>query len=161
MLLHEQGFTLVPPRRGVDMRLMLTVSTPVMAGLLAVACAASRHSPPVSPDCLRTETPSADTTIYPLDSLDYRSRPEWTMPQDFEAATAVGSPTPAVEGEAVIETDGRIQARTIHFQHVDSPALAQFLTESLASGRSCPAMRHGVPVRSRVKIRLVHVTHRP
>ncbi len=143
------------------MRLMLTVSTGVVVGLSIGACAASRHVPPLSPNCLRTETPSADTTIYPLDSLDYRSRPEWMMPADFAVATAATTPTPAVEGEAVIETDGRVEARTIHFQHVESPALAEVLTRSLTSDRSCPALRHGVPVRSKAKFRIVHVTRRP
>lgn len=129
------------------------------AAILLGACATGKHVPPASPDCARTETPSADTTIYPVDSLDFTSRPEWTVPPGFEVTTAATRGS-LVEGQLVIETDGRVQERTIHFRHVDDASMVETAKRIMTSGRSCPAMRHGVPVRSMSRFQVIRVVQR-
>jgi hypothetical protein len=129
------------------------------AAILVGACAMGKHVPPVSPRCERTETPSTDTTVYPTDSLDFRPRPEWIVPAGWEVHTAAAR-GPAVEGRLVIETDGRVQERTIRFQHVDDASMVEMAKGILTTGRSCPAIRHGVPVRSTVLFKVIQIAQR-
>jgi hypothetical protein len=129
------------------------------AAVLAGACAGGQHVPPISPQCERTETPSADTTIYPTDSLDFRPRPEWIVPAGFEVTMARGQGS-SVEGRLVIETDGRVRERTIRFLRVDEASMVQMVKQILTTGRSCPAIRHGVPVRTAVSFQVIRVMRR-
>lgn len=134
------------------------LSLPILvAGL--TACGSANPAP--SPACLRTDTPSADTTVYAPDSVDVKPRaPQGALTAPPPEVLMSQSRGPNVDAEAVVETTGYVSARSIVLRHVESAEMAARATEVIKNALYCPAIRHGAPVRSRIHLRFYIVISR-
>ena len=138
--------------------LLTLASLPILLAGLA-ACGNISATP--SPACLRTDAPSADTTVYALDSVDVKPRsPQGKVMAPPPEVLLSQSRGPNVDAEAIVETTGYVSERSIVLRHVESAEMAATATQVIKNALYCPAIRHGVPVRSRIHLRFYIVIER-
>jgi len=120
------------------------------------ACAVS----PPAPGCLQTEVPSVDTTVYARDSVDYKPRPEQGFTAPSPDLIISQTHAPNVEADAIVETTGYVSEKSVMLRHIETGQSANVVIGILRNTRFCPAIRRGVPVRYRMRLRFYLVVRR-
>ena len=125
--------------------------------LLAIAlsaCALPGPSGSIDPRCISAAASGgapADTTVYDTSAVD--TRPAYVSGQtpSFPKGLREAGVTGDVLVEFVVNADGRVEWSSVRVVEYSDRELADSAVVAIQTMHFCPATRHGVPVRVRIR----------